>query len=179
VKQNRELKAGTSKAAWRELAGPTIASGVFGAGTVAAFVFNLGWPWALAGCVLTVISLLVVMGSNAAQLPRGAIPVRCELEVESVEGDTIQIRVIAVVRVAMHGQPAINANELYGGRTVDDVGAAATALLESIVRAELGRKPRAELEQPTILDHATPPGWFKDAFVRMALVVDSLWVGPA
>lgn len=180
MRQNRELKAGGDQGpSWKAMSVPLVAVGVFGAGTAAAFAFGLGWGWALGGVVLTACSLFLMAGASTERpMPRGAIPVRCELELASAEGDAIPIRVVAVVRVALD-DGGVRATELYGGRTLDAVTAAATAMFEAVVRAELGGKPRAELTQPTLVDPAAPPSSFQATFTRMALVVDSLWVGPA
>jgi len=129
--------------------------------------------------VLAAIAGVVLMSSTPDGLPRGAVPVRCELELASAEGEAVAVKAIAVVRVANQAPASANAYALYHGRTLDDVAAAATALIESLARAELGGRPRAELTKPTIRDLTTPPGWFKDAFVRLALEVDALWIGPA
>ncbi len=179
-KRNRDLVSARRVGVdWPRLAPKLIATGGFGAFTIAAIVLGWGLGFAITGLVLAGISGLVVLGSGPdGPSPYGAVPVKLELDVTSSEGDVHTLRVIAIVKVATTGEAATNAAQLYSGRTLDDVAAAATALLESVLRAQLGGRPNAKLEQTTVLDLRTQEAWVQGAFVRLALDVESLWVGP-
>lgn len=151
---------------------------MFGALTTAALVFGWGLGFAITGLVLTGIAGLVVLASGpGAPQPLGPVAVRLDLDVTSSEGDVHRLKVIAIVQIATHGHAAQSAATLYRSATTEDIAGAASALLESLVRARLTGASGATLEQATILDRQ-PGSWYSDAFVRLGLDLHAVWVGP-